>query len=166
MANMKMKTPRTTNRVLPLTRVLFTGPAQETKLPAAELIAGQLKLKLYRVDLASVVGKYIGETEKNLDSMFRRAEKSRSLLFFDEADALFGRRTRVKDGHDRYANQEVAYLLRRLETFSGPIIIAANSKGRLPAVWRKRFSTVIRFPRQPKSSAKSNGTKSRAPHRH
>ena len=99
---------------------LFAGPSGVGKTMAAEVIARDLDLDLYRVDLSSVISKYIGETEQNLKRVFDAAEASGALLFFDEADALFGKRSEVKDSHDRYANIEVSYLLQRMESYSGP----------------------------------------------
>lgn len=144
-AEPEMKTTRKPVNVLPLNRVLFIGPGTDVKMPAARAIAKQLALPLHRVDLSSVVSKYIGETEKNLDRIFRDAEKNNSLLFFDEADALFGKRTDVKDSHDRYANRQIAYLLQRIQDFSGSVILATNRSQKLPAPWRRHFPTIIRF---------------------
>src|ERR1051325_9065687 len=143
---MKTKTPRK-QKILPLNRVLLTGPDADAKWPAAKVIAKQLKIGPYRVNLSNVVSKYIGETEKNLDRVFSAAEQKNSLLFFDEADALFGKRTDVKDGHDRYANEQTAYLLQRLEEFVGCVILATNQRSKLPAAWRRHFPTVIYFPK-------------------
>ena len=144
---MKTKTPRK-QKILPLNRVLLTGPDADAKWPAAKVIAKQLKIGPYRVNLSNVVSKYIGETEKNLDRVFSAAEQKNSLLFFDEADALFGKRTDVKDGHDRYANEQTAYLLQRLEEFVGCVILATNQRSKLPAAWRRHFPTVIHFPKK------------------
>src|ERR1041385_611016 len=141
---MKTKNPRK-QKILPLNRVLLTGPDADAKWPAAKVIAKQLKLGPYRVNLSNVVSKYIGETEKNLDRVFSAAEKKNSLLFFDEADALFGKRTDVKNSHDRYANLDIAYLLQRIEEFSGSVIVATNLSRNVPATWRRKFPTVIRF---------------------
>ncbi len=93
-----------------------------------------------------MVSKYIGETEKNLDALFASAEKKGWILFFDEADALFGKRTEVKDAHDRYANLEVSYLLKRIEDYNGLVILASNMKGNIDDAFTRRFNTVIRFP--------------------
>ena len=93
---------------------------------AAEIIAGELGLELYKIDLSTVVSKYIGETEKNLSRIFAEAETSNAILFFDEADALFGKRSEVKDSHDRYANIEIGYLLQRMEEYEGVVILATN----------------------------------------
>src|SRR5262249_32998105 len=107
---------------------LFSGPSGVGKTMAAEVLARELDLDLYRIDLAGVVSKYIGETEKNLRKIFDAAEQSGAILFFDEADALFGKRTEVKDSHDRYANIEVNYLLQRMEEYRGLAILATNRK--------------------------------------
>jgi SpoVK/Ycf46/Vps4 family AAA+-type ATPase len=113
---------------------------------AAEVLAQELGLSLYRIDLSAVVSKYIGETEKNLRKLFDAAEGGGAILFFDEADALFGKRSEVKDSHDRYANIEVNYLLQRLESFSGLAILATNMKGALDSAFLRRLRFVINFP--------------------
>src|SRR5262249_18052921 len=107
---------------------LFAGAPGTGKTMAAEVIAAELRLPLYRIDLSQVVNKYIGETEKNLRRLFDAADSSDVILFFDEADALFGKRTEVKDAHDRYANLEISYLLERMERFKGLAILATNRK--------------------------------------
>ena len=113
---------------------------------AAEVLANYLKLDLYRIDLASVVSKYIGETEKNLKKVFDAAEQSGAILFFDEADALFGKRTEVKDSHDRYANIEVNYLLQRMEDYRGLAILATNRKSALDRAFLRRLRFLVDFP--------------------
>ena len=125
---------------------LFSGPSGTGKTMAAEVIAGDLDLDLYRIDLSGVVSKYIGETEKNLKRVFDGAEASGAVLFFDEADALFGKRTEVRDSHDRYANIEVSYLLQRMETYGGLAILATNLKSHLDAAFLRRLRYVIDFP--------------------
>jgi AAA+ superfamily predicted ATPase len=111
------------------TRILcFSGKKVAARKQAVDFLSKELQLKIYRVDLSAVVSKYIGETEKNLRKIFDRAERSDVILFFDEADALLGKRTEVKDAHDRYANQEVSYLLQRLESFPGIVVLAANRR--------------------------------------
>jgi SpoVK/Ycf46/Vps4 family AAA+-type ATPase len=133
---------------------LFTGESGTGKTMAAEVIANDLRLNLYRIDLSAVVSKYIGETEKNLRKVFDAAEQGGTILFFDEADALFGKRSEVKDSHDRYANIEINYLLQRMEAFTGLAILATNMKSALdPAFMRRlRFVVNFRFP-DPKERA-------------
>jgi hypothetical protein len=128
-------------------KALFTGDSGTGKTLAAEVIAGQLKMPLLKIDLAQVVSKWIGETEKHLEGAFREAEDSHAVLFFDEADALFGKRGEVQHGVDRYANLEVSYLLQRLEEYSGLIILASNLKNNIDAAFTRRFHTIIHFPR-------------------
>ncbi|MGS1127072.1 ATP-binding protein [Rhodanobacter sp. UC4437_H4] len=125
---------------------LFTGESGTGKTMAAEVLAQELGLSLYRIDLSAVVSKYIGETEKNLRKLFDAAEDGGAILFFDEADALFGKRSEVKDSHDRYANIEVNYLLQRLESFRGLAILATNMKGALDSAFLRRLRFVINFP--------------------
>jgi winged helix domain-containing protein/ATPase family protein associated with various cellular activities (AAA) len=125
---------------------LFSGAPGTGKTMAAEIIAGELGLDLYVVDLATVVSKYIGETEKNLSRVFDVAETTSVLLLFDEADALFGKRSRVQDAHDRYANIEVGYLLQRLETYRGLVLLATNLKANLDEAFLRRLSFFIDFP--------------------
>ena len=110
--------------------VLFSGESGTGKTMAGVNIASTLKAPFFKVDLSTVVSKYIGETEKNLEKIFTAAEMSGAMLFFDEADALFGKRSEVKDSHDRHANVEVSYLLKRLESFSGLVVLATNLFGR------------------------------------
>lgn len=126
-------------------RVLFTGPPGTGKTLTASLLGKELNKEVYRIDLSQVVSKYIGETEKNLEKIFVKAENKDWILFFDEADALFGKRTSVKDAHDRYANQEVAYLLQRIEDFPGLIILASNFKGNIDQAFTRRFNSIIHF---------------------
>jgi hypothetical protein len=125
---------------------LFTGESGTGKTMAAEVLARELGLSLYRIDLSAVVSKYIGETEKNLRKLFDAAEGGGAILFFDEADALFGKRSEVKDSHDRYANIEVNYLLQRLESFGGLAILATNMKGALDTAFLRRLRFVVNFP--------------------
>lgn len=126
--------------------VLFTGPPGTGKTMAAEILAGRLHLPMYRIDLSQVVNKYIGETEKNLKRLFDAADLSDIILFFDEADALFGRRTEVKDAHDRYANLEISYLLERMERFKGLAILASNRKQDLDEAFLRRLRYIVDFP--------------------
>lgn len=125
---------------------LFSGESGTGKTMAAEVIANDLHLNLYRIDLSAVVSKYIGETEKNLRKLFDAAEQGGSILFFDEADALFGKRSEVKDSHDRYANIEINYLLQRMEAFSGLAILATNMKSALDLAFMRRLRFAINFP--------------------
>jgi hypothetical protein len=125
---------------------LFAGPSGTGKTLAAEVLAGQLDLDLYRIDLSGVVSKYIGETEKNLRRVFDAAEQSGAILFFDEADALFGKRSEVKDSHDRYANIEVSYLLQRMEDYRGLAILATNLKSHLDPAFLRRLRFLVDFP--------------------
>ncbi|WP_445627619.1 ATP-binding protein [Nostoc sp. DSM 114167] len=125
---------------------LFAGESGTGKTMAAEVIANDLQLNLYRIDLSSVVNKYIGETEKNLRRLFDAAEDGGAILFFDEADALFGKRSEVKDSHDRYANIEVNYLLQRLEAYRGLAILATNLKSSLDHAFMRRLRFIVNFP--------------------
>ena len=126
--------------------VLFSGESGTGKTMAAEVLANELKLDLYRIDLASLVSKYIGETEKNLRRVFDAADCSGAILLFDEADALFGKRSEVKDSHDRYANIEVSYLLQRMEAYRGAAILTTNIKGGLDIAFQRRLQFIVRFP--------------------
>jgi ATPase family associated with various cellular activities (AAA)/Winged helix domain, variant len=128
-------------------RALFTGPSGTGKTLAAEVIAGALGQELHKIDLASLVSKWVGETEKNLDSAFSEAEQSQAVLFFDEADALFSKRGEVKHGMDRYAKLEVSYLLQRLEEYAGVVVLASNLKENLDEAFSRRFHVVVEFPR-------------------
>src|SRR6266849_3573733 len=125
---------------------LFSGESGTGKTMAAEVIANDLRLALYRIDLSAVVSKYIGETEKNLRKLFDAAEQGGAILFFDEADALFGKRSEVKDSHDRYANIEINYLLQRMEAFSGLAILATNMKSALDLAFMRRLRFIVNFP--------------------
>src|SRR5262249_26368223 len=126
--------------------VLFAGESGTGKTLAAEVLAGRLRLNLYRIDLSTVVSKYIGETEKNLARPVDAAEDGGAHLFFDEADSLFGKRTEVKDAHDRYANIEVNYLLQRIESYRGLAILATNFKRALDPAFLRRLQFVVQFP--------------------
>ncbi len=125
---------------------LFTGPSGTGKTMAAEVLARHLSVDLYRVDLSAAVSKYIGETEKNLRRLFDAAEPGGAILFFDEADALFGKRSQVKDSHDRYANIEVSYLLQRMEAYQGLAILATNLRKSLDTAFLRRLRFVVPFP--------------------
>jgi AAA+ superfamily predicted ATPase len=126
--------------------VLFSGPPGTGKTMAAEVIANALQLDLYKIDLSQVVSKYIGETEKNLDHIFTAAESANAILFFDEADALFGKRSEVKDAHDRYANIEVGYLLQKMEEYEGIAILATNLRQHLDEAFVRRMQIIVEFP--------------------
>ncbi len=126
--------------------VLFAGPPGTGKTMAAEVIASELGLELYRIDLSTVVNKYIGETEKNLSRIFDEAASSNAILFFDEADAIFGKRSEVKDAHDRYANIEVSYLLQRMETYDGVTVLATNLRANLDEAFTRRLQFAVDFP--------------------
>jgi len=125
--------------------VLFAGQPGTGKTMAAEIVAGALGLEIYRIDLSAVVSKYIGETEKNLERIFRAADQGDAVLLFDEADALFGKRSEVKDAHDRYANVEIAYLLQRLEEYSGVAILTTNLRGNLDEAFVRRLDFALEF---------------------
>jgi len=136
---------RAMNRGLGIS-ALFAGETGTGKTMAAEVIANHLRLSLYRIDLSAVVSKYIGETEKNLRRLFDAAEDGGAILFFDEADALFGKRSEVKDSHDRYANIEINYLLQRIESYRGLAILATNMKSALDRAFLRRLRFVVNFP--------------------
>jgi hypothetical protein len=125
---------------------LFAGESGTGKTMAAEAMAGELDLALYRIDLSAVVSKYVGDTEKNLRRLFDAAEQGGAILFFDEADALFGKRSEVKDSHDRYANIEINYLLQRMEAFTGLAILATNMKAALDPAFMRRLRFIVQFP--------------------
>jgi hypothetical protein len=126
--------------------VLFAGQSGTGKTMAADIIASDLGLELYKIDLSTMVSKYIGETEKNLDQVFSAAREANAILFFDEADALFGKRSEVKDAHDRYANIEVGYLLQKMEAFDGVAILATNLRKNLDDAFVRRLHVTIEFP--------------------
>lgn len=125
---------------------LFTGGPGTGKTPAAHVIADTTSRELMHVDLAAIVDKYIGETVKNLEKVFADAESLTVVLFFDGADALFGKRGEVRDSHDRYANQEVSFLLQRMEAFTGTTILATNLRGNLDPAFARRLHFIIHFP--------------------
>ncbi|MEX2512667.1 MAG: ATP-binding protein [Cyclobacteriaceae bacterium] len=127
-------------------RALFYGPSGTGKTLTASLLGKQFSRDVYRIDLSQVVSKYIGETEKNLEKIFHKAENKNWILFFDEADALFGKRSLVQNAHDKYANQEVSYLLQRVEDFPGLIILASNFKSNMDQAFVRRFNAIIHFP--------------------
>lgn len=127
-------------------RALFYGPPGTGKTLTATLLGKYTGREVFRVDLSTVVSKYIGETEKNLSNLFDKAQNKNWILFFDEADALFGKRTNVKSAHDRYANQEVSYLLQQVEDFPGLVILASNFKTNMDDAFLRRFNSIIKFP--------------------
>ena len=127
-------------------RALFHGPPGTGKTLTATLLGKEHKLPLFRIDLSMVVSKYIGETEKNLSNLFAKAENKNWILFFDEADALFGKRTNVSNAHDKHANQEVAYLLQRVENYNGLVILASNFKSNIDEAFIRRFQSIVHFP--------------------
>ncbi len=126
--------------------VLFSGPSGTGKTMAAEILSGELYLDLYKIDLSMVVSKYIGETEKNLNRIFKDAEESNVVLFFDEADAMFGKRSEVKDAHDRYANIEINYLLQKMEEHEGIVILATNMQKNIDEAFLRRMNFIVEFP--------------------
>jgi hypothetical protein len=127
-------------------RALFHGPPGTGKTLTAALLGKQLGRDVFRIDLSRIVSKYIGETEKNLSRLFDKAEHKDWILFFDEADALFGKRTDIRDAHDKYANQEVAYLLQRIESYNGLVILATNQRSNIDDAFIRRFNSMIHFP--------------------
>jgi hypothetical protein len=127
-------------------RVLFYGPPGTGKTLTASLLGKLANKEVFRVDLSQTVSKYIGETEKNLSKLFNKAENKDWILFFDEADALFGKRTDIRDAHDKYANQEVAYLLQRIESYNGLVILASNQRTNIDEAFTRRFQSIIHFP--------------------
>jgi hypothetical protein len=133
-------------RIKPGYRTLFYGPSGTGKTLTATLLGKMTCRDVYRIDLSMVISKYIGETEKNLEKIFSQAEHKGWILFFDEADALFGKRTKISDAHDRFANQEVSYLLQRVEDYAGVVILASNLKSNLDQALNRRFQSFIHFP--------------------
>jgi SpoVK/Ycf46/Vps4 family AAA+-type ATPase len=127
-------------------KALFADDAGTGKTMTAEVMARELGLDLYKIDLSAMVSKYIGETEKNLDRIFRAAQSSNAIIFFDEADALFGKRSEVKDAHDRYANIEVAYLLQKIEEYDGFVILATNLALNIDDAFKRRMNYTVEFP--------------------
>lgn len=133
-------------RIKPGYRALFYGPPGTGKTLTATLLGKHTGKDVFRIDLSRVVSKYIGETEKNLSRLFDKAENKNWILFFDEADALFGKRTEIRDAHDKYANQEVAYLLQRIEHYNGLVILATNQRSNIDDAFVRRFQAIIHFP--------------------
>lgn len=126
--------------------VLFAGPSGTGKTMAAEIIANDLNLDMFKIDLSMVVSKYIGETEKNLNRIFKDAKESSAILFFDEADALFGKRSEVRDSHDRYANVEINYLLQKMEEHEGIAILATILRKNIDNAFLRRMHSIVDFP--------------------
>ena len=133
------------SRIKPGYRVMFHGPPGTGKTLTANLLGKYTQRDVYRIDLSLVVSKYIGETEKNLSKLFNKAKSKDWILFFDEADAIFGKRTNVRDAHDKYANQEVSYLLQRIEAHPGLVILASNFKSNIDTAFTRRFQSMIEF---------------------
>ena len=133
-------------KIKPGYRVLFYGPSGTGETLTTALLGKQFGKDVYRIDLSQIVSKFIGETEKNLETVFRKAETKDWILFFDEADALFGKRTNVSSAHDKYANQEVSYLLQRVEDYPGLLILASNFKSNLDDAFLRRFHSLVHFP--------------------
>ncbi|NJL46814.1 MAG: ATP-binding protein [Leptolyngbyaceae cyanobacterium SM2_5_2] len=133
-------------KLRPGCRALFYGPPGTGKTLTATLLGKTTGREVYKVDLSLVISKYIGETEKNLAALFDKAEHKNWILFFDEADSLFGKRTQVRDSHDRYANQEVSFLLQRVETFDGLVILASNLANHVDDAFSRRFEQIVHFP--------------------
>jgi len=133
-------------RIKPGYRALFFGPPGTGKTLTATLLGKHTGKDVFRIDLWRLVSKYIGETEKNVSRLFDKAENKNWILFFDEADALFGKRTDIRDAHDKYANQEVAYLLQRIESYSGLVILASNQRANIDDAFIRRLQSIIQFP--------------------
>jgi SpoVK/Ycf46/Vps4 family AAA+-type ATPase len=125
---------------------LFYGSPGTGKTLSSDIIAHEVGMDLYKIDISTIISKYIGETEKNLAQIFREAETSNAILFFDEADAIFGKRTEVKDSHDRYANIEVSYLLQKIDEYNGIVIMATNYAGNIDEAFNRRINFIINFP--------------------
>lgn len=138
--------PNLSRKLMTGFRILFYGPSGTGKTLTATLLGKEFQREVYRIDLSQIVSKYIGETEKNLDKIFERARNKDWILFFDEADALFGKRTSVQSAHDKYANQETAFLLQRIEDFPGLIILASNFKSNIDEAFLRRFHSIVHFP--------------------
>jgi SpoVK/Ycf46/Vps4 family AAA+-type ATPase len=141
-----MKEMGMARKLVPGYRALFFGPPGTGKTLSATLLGKEFKKPVFRIDVSNLVSKYIGETEKNLARMLDEAEYRNWILFFDEADAIFGKRTQVKDAHDRYANQEVSYLMQRIENYDGLIILASNLRANIDDAFARRFQSMAFFP--------------------
>lgn len=127
-------------------KIMFSGPSGTGKTMAAQIIASELELDMYKIDLSMVGSKYIGETEKKLNRIFEETEVSNAILFFDEADALFGKRSEVKDSHDRYANAEIDYLLQKMENHNGIVILTSNLGKKVDDAFVRRMHFIVDFP--------------------
>ncbi|CAN5368917.1 hypothetical protein BH23BAC1_BH23BAC1_31500 [soil metagenome] len=138
-------------------KALFYGPSGSGKILAATLLGKYTKKQVYRIDLSAIVSKYIGETEKNLKAIFEKAEHKNWILFFDEADALFGKRTEVKDSNDRYANLEVSYLLQQIEQYNGLVILSAKMKENIDEAFIRRLHYVVAFPPREEEKTQKRG---------
>jgi SpoVK/Ycf46/Vps4 family AAA+-type ATPase len=132
-------------KIKPGYRVLFQGSPGTGKTLTAALLGKHINKDVFHIDLSAVISKYIGETEKNLSNLFHRAENKNWILFFDEADALFGKRTKISDAHDRYANQEVSYFLRLVEGYEGLVILSSNTKKKIDPAFTRRFNSIVNF---------------------
>ncbi len=141
------KIPELARRLKPGFRAIFHGASGTGKTLTASLLGKFANLPVFRIDLSQMVSKYIGETEKNLSKLFAKAEHKNWMLFFDEADALFGKRTNTQNAHDKYANQETAYLLQRIEHYNGMVILASNFKSNIDKAFLRRFQAIIHFPK-------------------
>ena len=126
--------------------ILFTGESGTGKTMAAQIVANELEMEIFKIDLSLLVSKYIGETEKNINRIFHEAQTSNAMIFFDEADAIFGKRTEIKDAHDRYANVEVSYLLQKLEEHDEIVILASNLKHNIDDAFIRRMHFIVEFP--------------------
>ena len=162
-ANGNGRTTRSKQRK-PGTRILLNANTRAQRRRLAEGVATELNRQLFRIDLGQVANKYVGETEKNLRAVLDSAESGGAILFFDEADALFGKRTKVKDAHDRYANQEVSYLLQRIEESPSVVILATNKAGNIDPAFLRRLRFAIKLtPPTPKSAGRSKTATARKP---
>ena len=159
-----MNSWKMSKKLKPGYRALFYGASGTGKTLTATLLGKYTDKPVFRVDLSTVVSKYIGETEKNLERLFQKARNRDWILFFDEADAIFGKRTGVKDAHDRYANQEVSYLLQRVEDFEGLVILSSNFKANIDDAFLRRFNAIIKFPFPNKSEREKIAKKAFPPH--
>lgn len=126
--------------------ILFSGPSGTGKTMAAEIMGNKLSIDVYKIDLSTIISKYIGETEKNLDCVFRDGATANAIIFFDEADSIFGKRSEVRDSHDRYANVEISYLLQKIDDYDGIIIMATNLRKNMDEAFTRRMHFCVEFP--------------------